>query len=81
MVQCKSMLSDGKISSSNIGSLLDLSLFSNLFIVNIHHSRIDAISLNGQYHTIVYSNPENETGIMRPIALDLDTLHGQENFL
>jgi hypothetical protein len=51
-------------------------LFRNLFIANIRHSRIDAISLNGQYHTIVYSNHENETGIMRPIALDLDTTNG-----
>ncbi|CAF1581398.1 unnamed protein product, partial [Rotaria sordida] len=48
----------------------------NLFIANIRHSRIDAISLNGLYHTIVYSNHENATGIIRPIALDLDTTNG-----
>jgi hypothetical protein len=49
---------------------------SNLFIANIRHSRIDAISLNGEYHTVIYSNHENETGITRPIALDLDTTNG-----
>ncbi|CAF4528652.1 unnamed protein product, partial [Rotaria sp. Silwood2] len=48
----------------------------NLFIANIRHSRIDAISLNGLYHTIVFSNHENATGIMRPTALDLDTTNG-----
>ena len=52
-----------------------------MFIANIRHSRIDAISLNGLYHTIVYSNPENETGIIRPIALDLDTTNGYETFI
>jgi len=52
------------------------SYFSNLFIANIRHSRIDAIALNGEYHTIVYSNHENETGIIHPIALDLDTING-----
>ncbi|CAF4205802.1 unnamed protein product, partial [Rotaria sp. Silwood2] len=48
----------------------------NLFIVNIRHSRIDAISLNGLYHTIVFSDHKNATGIMRPTALDLDTTNG-----
>ncbi|CAM4944086.1 unnamed protein product [Rotaria socialis] len=48
----------------------------NLFIANIRHSRIDAISLNGQYHTVVFSEHENATGIIRPIALDLDTING-----
>ncbi|CAF0886571.1 unnamed protein product [Adineta steineri] len=48
----------------------------NLFIANIRHSRLDAISLDSQYHTIVYSNHENETGITRPTALDLDTTNG-----
>lgn len=47
-----------------------------MFIANIRHSRIDAISLNGLYHTIVYSNSDNETGITQPIALDLDTTNG-----
>ena len=50
--------------------------FRNLFIANIRQSRIDAINLDKQYHTVVYSNHENETGIMRPIALDLDTTNG-----
>lgn len=70
------MLLDGKILRQTCAHYLTQYLFSNLFIVNIHHGRIDAISLSGEYHTIVYSNPENETGISRPIALDLDTLHG-----
>ncbi|CAF1687272.1 unnamed protein product [Rotaria sp. Silwood1] len=48
----------------------------NLFIVDICHSHIDVISLNGQYCTIIYSNHENETGITRSIALDLDTVNG-----
>ncbi|CAF3984090.1 unnamed protein product [Rotaria sp. Silwood1] len=52
----------------------------NLFIVDICHSRIDVISLNGQYCTIIYSNHENETGITRSIALDLDTVNGYSLF-
>lgn len=47
-----------------------------MFIANIRYSRIDAISLNGQYHTVVFSNHENATGISKPIALDLDTVNG-----
>ncbi|CAF5059627.1 unnamed protein product, partial [Rotaria socialis] len=31
---------------------------------------------NGQYHTVVFSEHENATGIIRPIALDLDTING-----
>ena len=49
-----------------------------MFIANIRYSRIDAISLDKQYHTIVYSNHENETGIIQPLALDLDTTNGYE---
>jgi len=70
------MLLDGRILFFQLFFGFDDRLFSNLFIANIRHSRIDAISLNGQYHTIVYSNHENETGITRPLALDLDTING-----
>jgi hypothetical protein len=70
------MLLDGKKISSKLISFSNYLLFRNLFIANIRHSRIDAISLNGQYHTVVYSNHENETGIQRPLALDLDTTNG-----
>ena len=58
-----------------------MDMFSNLFIADLGQSRIDAISLDKQYHTVIYSNHENETGIMRPIALDLDTVNGYDSCL
>ena len=58
-----------------------MDLFSNLFIADVRQSRIDAISLDKQYHTVIYSNHENETGITRPIALDLDTTNGYDSCL